>query len=125
MRVTLNGDSRLQITEGVSVASRCVAGLHLRGAGGMSLREAQHVAPSQEVLDHASVVFARRLKARGAHVEGPPGILTTSWPLNMATSQVRQRIAEAMKRREDWMVAGVWSPDERADSFPDFIDLTG
>lgn len=122
VRVTRNGDSRLQITEVVTVANRCVAGLHLRGAGGMSLLGARHVAPSQEVMDHASVAFARQLEARGAHVEGPAGMLTTSWPLNMAAPQVRRRIAEAMKGRDDWLVAGVWSPEERTDGFADFID---
>lgn len=122
VRVTRNGDSRLQITEVVSVANRCVAGVDLTGAGGLSLRKPQHVAPSREVLDHASVALARRLEARGAHVEGPAGSLTTSWPLNMPASQVRKRIAEAMQGHEDWTVAGVWSPYERADGFADVID---
>lgn len=123
VRVTRGGDSRLQITEVVSVAKRCVAGLDLSGVGGLSLRKPQQVAPSREVLDHASVAFARRLEARGAHVEGPAGSLTTSWPLNMSASQVRKRIAEAMQGHEDWVVAGVWSPDERVDGFADFIDF--
>lgn len=118
----LNGDSQLQITQVRSVANRCVAGLHLAGAGGLGLRDSQHIPPSGEVTEHASVALARRLEARGAHVEGSPGALTTSWPLNMGADQVRQRIAQAMAGHDGWTVTGVWSAADRADGFQELID---
>lgn len=115
VRAQLNHLSRLQIIGVESFAPRVVSLMHfdLDPAG---------VSPSREVLGHASVRIARRLEAQGAHVEGPPGTLTCSWPLNMGEKQVRQRTSKAQAKERGWSLASVWPLDVRREIVDEAMD---
>ena len=117
VRAQINGESRLQITAVESFINRCVSGMTVDP-------EVFERRPSQEVLDHASVRLARRLEAQGAHVEGPGGALTCSWPRNMTTTQVWKRLSKALEAESGWTVVGVWSPEDRADWLSLALDAT-
>lgn len=114
VRAELNHDSRLQIVAVESLANRVVSALIVDP-------ESVTVQPSRDV-DHASIKIARRLEALGAHVEGPGGALTCSWPINMTERQVRQRQDKAMTKEPGWRLVGVWPQDARQEVVDVAID---
>lgn len=123
VRAQLNGHSRLAVVGVESLSDRCAVTFIYDGEGGEDSGDFG-VADESVDMGELSTSFARSLETHGVHVEGPPGMLCTSWPEGWGPDEFKPVAEQCMAEHPGWWPGSWYTAESRVEEIERVLDAS-